>query len=274
MKTLETEAPSHPNNMDSDKLSKAIARLAGLVSKLRGPGGCPWDAEQTDSSIKNYLLEEAYEVVEAVETSCPQDVCEELGDLLFQILFLSHLAEERGEFDLVEVLERIETKMIRRHPHVFGDKKVSNSEEVTINWDRIKREEKTASPLDSVPLNLPALQRAHRITERSSQMGLFDDDPDNHLKEMKGAVERLSAAIDEQDGDRFEKQMGELLFASVNMSRKWGFNPENLLREKTASFLNRIGMGSGKADEAKNGPEEGGEGGIKNVQGKGRDLKG
>ena len=128
--------------MEPDKLSGALLALVELVARLRGPGGCPWDAKQTDETLKIYLLEEAYEVLDAVERSSPRQVCQELGDLLFQILFLAHLAEERQEFDLVDVLETIREKMIRRHPHVFGDVAVETAEDVAENWAEIKRNEK------------------------------------------------------------------------------------------------------------------------------------
>jgi tetrapyrrole methylase family protein/MazG family protein len=125
--------------MNKDQLAKALSALSDLVSRLRGPEGCPWDREQTDSSIKMYLLEEAYEVLDAIENGSPEGVCEELGDLLFQIIFLASLAEVRGEFDLTEVMEKIASKMIRRHPHVFGDAQVKNPAEVSKNWEEIKK---------------------------------------------------------------------------------------------------------------------------------------
>ena len=131
--------------MNKDQLAKALIALSDLVSRLRGPEGCPWDREQTDSSIKMYLLEEAYEVLDAIENGSPEGVCEELGDLLFQIIFLASLAEVRGEFDFTEVMEKIASKMIRRHPHVFGGAQVKNPAEVSKNWEEIKKTEKGAS---------------------------------------------------------------------------------------------------------------------------------
>ena len=160
--------------MELNRLSSAIVELARLVGRLRSPGGCPWDARQTDSTIKMYLLEEAYEVLEAVEGSSPMDVCQELGDLLFQILFLAQLAAEREEFDFTDVVEGITEKMIHRHPHVFGGVSVETAEDVALNWAKIKREEKkeagrTTSQLDGVPEGLPALSRAHRLSERATR---------------------------------------------------------------------------------------------------------
>ena len=128
--------------MDSDRLSKAIVALTNLVARLRGPEGCPWDARQTDSTIKIYLIEEAFEVLDAIEKSSPEDVCLELGDLLFQVLFLARLADERNEFDFIDVVEKITKKMIHRHPHVFGEVKVNSAEDVANNWANIKKAEK------------------------------------------------------------------------------------------------------------------------------------
>ena len=153
-------------NMNSNRLSKAVVALTDLVTRLRSPAGCPWDAKQTDSTLKMYLLEEAYEVLDAIENSSPEDVCLELGDLLFQILFLAQLAAERKEFDFTDVVEKITEKMIRRHPHVFGETRVADAEDVKRNWAKIKAKEKeaarkTSSVVESVSMNLPALLRAH-----------------------------------------------------------------------------------------------------------------
>jgi MazG family protein len=231
--------------MDPDKLSKAIIRLVELVKRLRGPNGCPWDAEQTDSTIKVYLLEEAYEVIEAVERSSPEDVCMELGDLLFQILFLTRLAEERGEFDILEVAKNITEKMIRRHPHVFGDAEVNGPEDVAANWVRIKRQEKELSGksidiLTSVPLNLPALLRAHRLSERAARTN-FDWETKNGVWEkVQEEFKELGEVIDEDDAAGVGEELGDLLFSLVNLARHWGFNAEDLLRLANQKFVNRF----------------------------------
>ena len=139
--------------MDPTRLTEAVKALVQLVDRLRGPGGCPWDAKQTDSSIKVYLIEEAYEVLDALEKSIPEEVCMELGDLLFHVVFLAKLAEERNEFDFVEVVEKITEKMVRRHPHVFGDVRVDNAEDVAYNWARIKRNETVSYTHLTLPTN-------------------------------------------------------------------------------------------------------------------------
>jgi len=231
-----------PAKMDPDRLSKAIEALLNLVARLRGPGGCPWDAKQTDSTIKIYLLEEAYEVLEAVEKSSPQEVCIELGDLLFQILFLAQLAAERKEFDFIDVLERITEKMIRRHPHVFGTTSVDSAEDVAHNWAEIKKAEKgssnkTSSLLESIPANLPALLRAHRLGERASKARLDRADSEEIWEKVQEQFDELRRAIPTQEKDMVAEEIGELLFALANLSRHWGLNAEDLLRGVNQKFL-------------------------------------
>ena len=228
--------------MDSDRLSSAILALVALIEKLRGPGGCPWDAKQTDATIKTYLLEEAYEVLDAIERSVPQDLCLELGDLLFQILFLARLASERNEFDFIEVIEKITEKMIRRHPHVFGNKKVDNAGDVVIKWEEIKRAEKQYSSgifsyLESIPVNLPALMRAHRLAERASKAGLKPERPKNKVQED---FNELESALTREERASVGEKIGDLLFDIANLSRHLDFNAEQLLRRANQRFLNRF----------------------------------
>ena len=231
--------------MDTNKLSSAIVDLVKLVERLRGPGGCPWDAEQTDETIKIYLLEEAYEVLDAIEKSSSTDVCLELGDLLFQVLFLARLAEERKEFDLVEVIERITEKMIRRHPHVFGEVRVDTAEDVVVNWAKIKESEKegnlqATSSLKSVPVNLPALLRAHRLRERASRAGLASPDTGRIWDGVQERFEKLRIALAEKDKDLVGEVMGDLLFDLVGLARAWRLNAEDVLRLANQGFLERF----------------------------------
>ena len=226
-------------------MSKAFLALSELVSRLRGPGGCPWDAQQTDSTIKMYLLEETYEVMDAVERGTPEEVSMELGDLLFHIIFLVRLAEERGEFDLVEVIEKITEKMITRHPHVFGTTDVKGPEEVAQNWERIKKTENGtvksfSSLLQSVPEGLPALLRAHRLSERASKRNLDWLSAEAVWKRVEKGWRELRNAIIEEHEEPSGEEMGDLLFGLVNLIRHWGLNAEHLLRNTNTQFLERF----------------------------------
>jgi tetrapyrrole methylase family protein/MazG family protein len=228
--------------MNKDQLAKALSALSDLVSRLRGPEGCPWDREQTDSSIKMYLLEEAYEVLDAIENGSPEGVCEELGDLLFQIIFLASLAEVRGEFDLTEVMEKIASKMIRRHPHVFGDVQVKNPAEVSKNWEEIKKTEKGASDavtplLERVPIDLPALMRAHRLSARALQSNIVQKNEANPWEQAQAEFDDLQGAIAEEDKERIRILVGDLLFSLANLARHFGFNAEDALRGANNKFI-------------------------------------
>jgi len=237
--------------LNKDRLSGAVSNLNDLVFRLRGPGGCPWDAAQTDDTAKMYLMEEAYEVLDAINGKSPGDVCEELGDLIFQIFFLSALAKERGEFDLLRVIEGITEKMIRRHPHVYGDITVRDSSEVSDNWDKIKREEKkennsTLSRLNNVPANLPSLLRAHRLSERASKVG-FDWPGKEEIREkVKEEFGELSKALNEKDDKKVYEEIGDLMFSLVNLARHWGFNSEQLMMDANRKFIKRFELMEGE----------------------------
>lgn len=231
--------------MTDERLSGAISALYGLVSRLRDPSGCPWDLMQTDSTIKMYLLEEAYEVLDAIENGSPEEVCQELGDLLFQIIFLADLAKERGEFDLEEVMEKITEKMIRRHPHVFGSMRVNSSSEVSDNWERIKKEEKggfksPSSLLDEVPVSLPSLLRAHRLSDRASKAGFDWAGREEVWDKVKEEFDELAEVLTDRDKERVGEEIGDLLFSLVNLARHWGLNAEHALRDANQKFIKRF----------------------------------
>jgi MazG family protein len=215
------------------------------VARLRGPQGCPWDAQQTDDTIKIYLLEEAYEVLDALEMRTPEDVCQELGDLLFQIVFLTRLAEERGEFNLLDVLERVIHKMVHRHPHVFGSEQMDTPAEVAKNWARIKAEEEgdpktPSSQILSIPSDLPALMRAHRLLERMSGENACHTGDKESWNQVEQRFEHLRMTLMEQDRAHFGKAMGDLLFHLVDVSRRQGLNAEHLLREANLFFVEQV----------------------------------
>jgi tetrapyrrole methylase family protein/MazG family protein len=232
--------------MDDERLCKCMIALVQLIQRLRGPDGCPWDKKQTDSTIKIYLLEEAYEVLAAIEKSSPQDVCSELGDLLFQILLLAQLATEKNQFNFIEVVEMITEKMIRRHPHVFGQKTVDSAEEVAMNWAQIKKAEgdssvETSVLLESVPVGMPGLLRAHRLSERASKVGFDWPNAAEIWRKVQEEFDELGSAIEEDDREEVAEELGDLLFSIVNLCRHWGLNAEHLVRVANQKFLERFG---------------------------------
>ncbi len=244
-KSSQKSPPVLEEIMNFDRLSKAIVALVELVQRLREPDGCPWDKKQTASNIKLYLLEEAYEVLAAIELSPPQEVCSELGDLLFQILFLAQLAIEKNQFDFVDVVEIITEKMIRRHPHVFGQKKVDSAEEVTFNWTQIKKAEKNAANdisglLESIPMDLPALLRAHRLSERASKVGFDWTDTAGIWDKVREEFDEVGSAVAGGEREEVAEELGDLLFSVVNLCRHKGLNAEDILRMANIKFQKRF----------------------------------
>ncbi|MFO7785859.1 MAG: nucleoside triphosphate pyrophosphohydrolase [Thermodesulfobacteriota bacterium] len=230
--------------MDNRRLEEEVSRLADLVSRLRGPNGCPWDARQTEDTIRMYLLEETYEVVDAVEKGVWPEICGELGDLLFQIVFLARLAEEKKAFDLVGVVEGITEKMIRRHPHVFGSVRADTPEEVAENWAKIKREENRgdkagANDLCAVPDGLPALLRAHRLNQKAAVAVDVAGDPRGDLDDIEKDLEYLKAALIAADRDALEERLGALFFDLAGLAGRYGSNAEDVLRKTNRRFANR-----------------------------------
>lgn len=231
--------------MNREALSKAVCALTELMNTLRDPGGCPWDARQTEETIKMYLLEEAYEVLEAVESGDWEEVCGELGDLLFQIIFMARIAEEKGAFDLLRVVRDITNKMIARHPHVFGQASVGSVREVRENWAKIKQEEKGegspfSSQLRGIPANLPALLQTHRLTERAAGVGWREPKGRALWQEMTQRFEELESSLSEEVGAQVEESLGALLFDLAMLARQQGRNAENLLRKKNREFLREL----------------------------------
>jgi MazG family protein len=183
--------------------------------------------------------------MEAIEKLSPKDICQELGDLLFQILFLAQLAAERKEFDFIEVVEKITQKMKHRHPHVFGEAKVDNAEDVALNWARIKKEEggtsrEASSALESVPVVLPALLRAHRLSERAAKIGFDWPNAGECWGKIREGFEAVGEAVVKGDKDQFARETGDFLFALVNLARHWGFNAEHMLRLSNEKFSERF----------------------------------
>jgi MazG family protein len=230
----------------------AIARLLAIMDKLRDPGGCPWDREQTLRSLTPYLLEEAHEVIEAIEAGDAGHHREELGDLLFQVVFQSRIAREEGKFDFAAVCDSIAEKLTRRHPHVFGDVSVSGSREVVKNWERIKADERKAkgegprSAIGGVPPALPALVRGERITEKAAAVGFDWPDVKGVLAKVREELGELEEAMSHAAGDpasargEVEHELGDLLFALANLGRFVKVHPEEALRGAVRRFEARF----------------------------------
>jgi MazG family protein len=224
---------------------KAMRRLLEIMDKLRDPGGCPWDREQTLRTLTPYLLEEAHEVIEAIETGDVAHHKEELGDLLFQVVFQARIAREEGKFDFAQVCDTISDKLTRRHPHVFGDVSVSGAKEVVRNWERIKADERKQkgqerSAIGGVPVSLPALVRAERLTEKAGAVGFDWPDPRAVLAKVREELDELAEAMDSGSAGRVEHEVGDLLFAVANLGRWLKAHPEEALRGTLRRFESRF----------------------------------
>jgi tetrapyrrole methylase family protein/MazG family protein len=218
-------------------------QIMSIMRRLRAPGGCPWDAEQSHESLKRYLLEEAYEVIEAIDTKSDDLLKEELGDLLLQPVFHAAIAEERGAFTIDDVLATLADKLIRRHPHVFGDQEIKDSEAQVANWEKIKKAEKgeeRRSALSGVPPHLPALMKAHKITEKASRVGFDWEHVDQVMAKVLEELHEFEEAMTQGRQDRMEAELGDLLFAIVNLGRFLSLDPEEALRKTIVRFQSRF----------------------------------
>ncbi len=217
-------------------------KLIEIMAALRGPKGCPWDREQTRESLKPFIVEESYEVLEAIDEGDPGAIREELGDLLFQIVFQCRIAEERGEFSMADVIEKIGSKMISRHPHVFGDADYKTSAEVLVHWEAQKKREgkQRDSVLDGVPRTLPSLLRAHRVQDRASRVGFDWDRVEDVLPKLDEELQEFRTALHEQRQDGIEEELGDVFFSLVNIARFVGVNPEDALRKTISKFISRF----------------------------------
>ncbi len=234
-----------PRSDDAASNEAAFARLVEVMARLRGEGGCPWDREQTRESLKPYVLEEAYEVLEAIDEGDVAKLREELGDLLLQVVFQAQVAAEAGEFGIGEVIHAIVEKLVRRHPHVFGGSTASTAQEVLHRWEAIKRAERQRegrlpSALDGVPRELPALLRAHRLQEKASRVGFDWDDVPGLLKKLEEEMAELRAACQNGGGPQAAAELGDVLFSLVNLSRFLDANPEEALQQAIARFIGRF----------------------------------
>lgn len=217
--------------------------LCAIMRRLRGPGGCPWDAEQTHETLTRYLLEETYEVIEAIEAGSPEHLKEELGDLLLQPVFHAAIAEEAGSFTIGDVIGTLCEKLVRRHPHVFGDMKIADSRAQVENWEQIKRVEKgeeRRSALSGVPAHLPALLKAQKITEKAARVGFDWEHVDQVVAKVMEELHEFEEAMAARDNESMEAELGDLLFAIVNLGRFLAINPEEALRKTIDRFQRRF----------------------------------
>jgi nucleoside triphosphate diphosphatase len=219
-------------------------RLRQIMARLRGPEGCPWDREQTLESLGTFVIEEAYEVLEAIATGAPGPLKEELGDLLFQIVFQARVSEENGDFDLEDVMEAIGEKIVRRHPHVFASGRLETSDQVLAQWERIKQEERRgaaeASILSGVPGALPALLKALRISTKAGRVGFDWDRKEDLLAKVDEEVSELRNALRAGDRAGIEEELGDLLFTIANVARQAGLDPEAALQAANRKFASRF----------------------------------
>lgn len=224
-----------------------------IIGKLRSPEGCPWDREQTHQSLKRFLLEESYELFEAIDQENPEEIKDELGDVLLQVLLHAQIAKEYGAFDINDVIVNLSDKLIRRHPHVFSDVQADTPDQVVVNWDAIKKTEQAGasrkSVLDGVPKDFPALMRAEKIQKKAAKVGFDWDETQGVLEKVHEELGELEEAMIQNNQQELEEELGDLLFAAVNLSRFLKVDPEFALQKATAKFTERFHLVEEQAQE-------------------------
>lgn len=225
----------------AEQQGQSYPRLVAIMQRLLSPDGCPWDREQSYASLRKYVLEEACEVIDAIDSGRPEALKDELGDLLLQVVFLGELARRDGNFGPDDVVRAIVEKLVRRHPHVFGEVQVSGSEEVLSNWDKIKAEEYgDRGVLSGLPQAYPALSRAQRISDKVSQVGFDWPDAQGSREKVHEELVELDEAVAQGVHERIESELGDVLFALVNFARHQGVNAEVALRKTADRFSRRF----------------------------------
>lgn len=221
-----------------------IKNLLEVVRRLRAPDGCPWDREQTIESMRSCLIEETYEVVDAMDSGDRSALCEELGDLLLQVVFQAQIADEEGAFNFDDVAKGIADKLVRRHPHVFGDVQADTSDQVLKNWEKIKKTEKGGekprSLVDGIPRHLPALSKAHLVQKRVAKVGFEWDEISGVVDKLEEELAEVKEAMAQKDAGAIREELGDLLFSAVNLNRYLGHESEELLNENIAKFMRRF----------------------------------
>ena len=224
--------------------SAPLERLLQVMRRLRGPDGCPWDREQTLDSLKSNLIEETYEVIDAIESGDRSELKAELGDLLLQVVFQAQICSEEGSFTFDDVAQSIADKLVRRHPHVFGDVQADTPDQVLRNWEQIKKTEKGGetprSLVEGIPRHLPALAKAHLVQKRVAKVGFEWDEIGGVIAKLEEELAEVKEAMARHDAGAIREELGDLLFSTVNLSRYLGHESEELLNENIAKFMRRF----------------------------------
>jgi tetrapyrrole methylase family protein/MazG family protein/ATP diphosphatase len=258
---LKKETTMAEKNDINEKAAKALTDVLDITRRLRAPDGCPWDREQTPDSIKKYIKEETYELIDAIDAKSPDDICEELGDLIFLLAFLSVLFEEKSLFTIADSMLNACRKMIRRHPHIFGDTRVEGTKDVVANWQKIKKKEaeskgKRHSVLGNLPKAMPALQRAYRLGERASRVGFDWEETSDIITKLEEEVNEIRKALQGNCKESVEEEMGDILFTICNISRHIGINPEDALNISNKKFVSRFHKMEEQLEKAGTSPSE------------------
>ncbi len=232
-------------------MKKNFNDLIELSRYLRSPEGCPWDREQSLETVTKYIIEEAYEVVQAIEQNDRDEIVEELGDLFFQVIFASQIASEEGEFDIHIVIDRLHNKLVRRHPHVFGEEKAKDAEEAVKTWHKQKLKEKSRKRrLLEIPRTMPSLMRAHRVSEKASQVGFDWRGAEEVLPKVKEELAELEEEIKNNNKTGIEKEWGDLIFSLVNLGRHLRLDSERTAHKAIDGFIDRFSKVEDKAKES------------------------
>lgn len=232
---------------------RSFDELVQLMTRLRGPDGCPWDRKQTLPSLKPFIIEEAYEVVDAIDNDDRRALAEEVGDLLLQAVFVTEVTREEGSFDVYDSITAIHDKLVRRHPHVFGDVEANDAEQVLVNWEKLKNEERKAedkSLLAGVPQSMPALLKASRLTEKAARVGFDWRAADDVFAKVDEELAEVHEAIRSGDESQVHDEIGDLLFTLANLARKLNVNPEEALQSTNRKFTRRFESMEREAREA------------------------
>ncbi len=223
-------------------MSEKFDELVNIIARLRAPNGCKWDREQTHTSLKQNFIEETYEALDAIDDNDMKHLQEELGDVLLQVVLHAQIAKEEGAFNIDDVADGISKKLVHRHPHVFGDVKVSSTKEILDNWEKLKKEEKPhrTSVMDGISPSLPALFAAYKISKKAVKTGFEWPNTDSLYKCVYGEIDEFKEAVEENDKAHIEEEMGDILFAMVNLARWHKINPEIALANANKKFMKRF----------------------------------